>query len=57
MSGEFRFSTRKEYEDEIKKLLVLERKKTTIRKSGSLSFDDEYDALVEEYLRFCDLDA
>lgn len=43
---EFRFSTRAEYENELVRLIQLQRRSS--KKS------EEYEELLEEYLRFCD---
>ena len=47
---DFKFNTRKEYEKEITKLLLLKSDDGVLRCA-----DDEYESMVEEYLRFCEL--
>ena len=44
-----RFSTRKEYENEIERVLAIARKNNTLD-----LIDDEYDTLIEEYVKFCE---
>jgi hypothetical protein len=52
MDNEFRFSSRKEYEEEIRK--ILSDGKETARKNKKVNVDEQYDLLVEEYVRFCE---
>lgn len=51
----FRYDTKKEYEDEIKKLInsrnITPKKKN--KKKDIEFLDEEYESLVDEYLRFC----
>ena len=58
MREEFRFNTRVEYETEMKKVLAF-KSRPKKRKGDELpgydlaSLDEEYDKLVDEYLKFC----
>jgi hypothetical protein len=52
----FRFVSRKQYEDEIKRLISLTglpRKKLTTMGHDPSALDEMYEALVEEYVCFC----
>lgn len=55
---EFRFGSKKEYEAELKKLLSFSKSRKK-RKGGELpgydltKLDEEYDKLVDEYVKFC----
>ena len=46
----FRFGSKREYEEQLKK--ILERQHSS-KKNHVRNLDEEYDLLVEEYLRFC----
>jgi hypothetical protein len=52
MNDDFKFSTRKEYEDEVKRLLFEIKKHA--RKNKKENFEEQYDLLIEEYVRFCE---
>jgi hypothetical protein len=47
--NEFRFATKKEYEDEMKRLIVSKNSK----RKRDVSLEEQYEELVEEYLKFC----
>lgn len=51
--NKFRFTSKEEYEDALKELLRSEKKvkKINIKKKK----EDEYETLIDEYLRFCSL--
>lgn len=58
MADEFRFSTRTEYENEMQKILSFKsrpkrRKGEELQGYDLSALDEEYDRLVDEYLKFC----
>lgn len=50
---EYRFASKKDYEDKIREVLVA---RDSVRKERRELLEEEYDALVDEYLRFCSID-
>lgn len=48
----FRFKSKKEYEDEIKKLISARNSISRKRKKNE-DADNDYDIILEEYLAFC----
>lgn len=48
---EFRFQSKQEYEEEIKRILAAKGTKT--KKKDNDALDEQYESLLEEYLIFC----
>lgn len=46
---DFRFSTKQEYEEEMKRIIVTQNS----RRKRDVNLEEQYEELVEEYLKFC----
>lgn len=53
LQEEFRFNSKKEYEDEIKRLISAKSSISKKKKKNQEMLDETYELLIEEYLRFC----
>ena len=50
---DFRFGSRKEYEEEMKRMISLKNSPKKLRGTDPEELEELYEVLVEEYLSFC----